>query len=292
MRYLRAMGKIRMNMEGLNKMGKFNLGNLALKTIAVRVKDRDLMIHFYRDIIGFHLLREENELAILGYKEPMTELLWLEESPRAEDYKGEIKKMQRFSLAVPNEEELANVVYRAQKNDYQINSALKTEKEKGILLIDPEGNEIEVFYAPDENSSTEEANTFNVDSLAAKSTQKEKIHQSYFGRVHLNVSDLAKEEAFLSEILGLKVQEESGHLRILNRGDFHVGLSQASGGTIDKPTDKVLGLDFLQFIVTKEDLLALIDHLNENNKEFFVDQKQSLITIYDSVGIEWWFVSK
>lgn len=60
--------------------------------------------------------------------------------------------MQRFSLAVPNEEELANVVYRARKNDYLINDALKTEKEKGILLTDPEGNEIEVFYAPDEKA--------------------------------------------------------------------------------------------------------------------------------------------
>lgn len=131
-----------------------------------------------------------------------------------------------------------------------------------------------------------------MDALAAKSTEKEKIHQSYFGRVHLNVSDLGKEEAFLSDILGLKVQEEAGHLRVLDRGDFHVGLTQASGGTIDEPTDKVLGLDFLQFIITEDDLLALVEHLNENDKEFFVDQKQSLITIYDSVGIEWWFVLK
>ncbi|MGM0213436.1 VOC family protein [Enterococcus sp. AZ109] len=273
-------------------MGKFNLGDLSLKTIAVRVKDRDLMIHFYRDIIGFHLLREENELAILGYKEPMTELLWLEESPRAKEHKGEIKKMQRFSLAVPNEEELANVAYRAQKNEYPVKDALKTDKEKGLLLVDPEGNEIEVFYAPDEKSSTEQANHMDVDALAAEATEKKKIHQSYFGRVHLNVSDVEKQEAFLSDILGLKVHEENGKLRILNRGDFHVGLTQASGGTIDEPTDKVLGLDFLQFIISKEDLVALVDHLNENNKEFFVDKKQSLITIYDSVGIEWWFVLK
>lgn len=56
-------------------MENFHLGKLSLKTIAIRVRDRDGMIHFYRDIIGLHLLREENELAILGYKDPASELL-------------------------------------------------------------------------------------------------------------------------------------------------------------------------------------------------------------------------
>ena len=104
-------------------MGNFQLGKLNLKTIAIRVRDRDAMINFYRDIIGLHLLREENELAILGYKDPASELLWLEESPRANEHRGEIKKMQRVSLVVPNIEELANVYYRAEKEEYPIKSA-------------------------------------------------------------------------------------------------------------------------------------------------------------------------
>ena len=57
-------------------MENFHLGKLSLKTIAIRVRDRDGMIHFYRDIIGLHLLREENELAILGYKDPASDFGW------------------------------------------------------------------------------------------------------------------------------------------------------------------------------------------------------------------------
>lgn len=273
-------------------MENFHLGKLNLKTIAIRVRDRDGMIHFYRDIIGLHLLREENELAILGYKDPARELLWLEESPRADEHYGEIKKMQRFSLVVPNIEELANVYYRAEKENYPLKSALQAEDEKGLLFEDPEGNEIEIFYAPSNERSTAEPVELDFASLLEKATKREKLHEAYFDKIHLNVSDVVKQQAFLADILGLEVHDESSEELLLNRGEFNVGLTSATGGTIDLPTDQVLGLDFLQFIVSKENLLALIDHLTAKKLAFFCDKKQSLITLYDIAGIEWWFVLK
>lgn len=273
-------------------MGNFHLGKLDLKTIAIRVRDRDGMIHFYRDIIGLHLLREENELAILGYKDPASELLWLEESPRADEHRGEIKKMQRFSLVVPNEKELANVYYRAEKENYPVKSALSAEEEKGLLFEDPEGNEIEIFYGPSKKRSTSTPFDLDAKKLSELATEEEKIHGAFFDKIHLNVSDLKKQEAFLADILGLQVHNENDEELLLNRGEFNVGLTTATGGTIDLPTDKVLGLDFLQFSVSKENLLELSEHLQAEKSAFFCDKKQSLITIYDAAGIEWWFVVK
>lgn len=273
-------------------MENFHLGKLNLKTIAIRVRDRDSLIHFYRDIIGLHLLREENELAILGYKDPASELLWLEESPRADEYRGEIKKMQRISLVVPNVEELANVYYRAEKENYPVKSALQADAEKGLLFEDPEGNEIEIFYAPSNERATSEPIELNFSELMEKTTKREKIHGAYFDKIHLNVSDLKKQQAFLADILGLQVHDESAEELLLNRGDFNVGLSSATGGTIDLPTDKVLGLDFLQFKVSKLKLLELAKHLEDLQLEHFCDKKKSLITLYDAAGIEWWFTLK
>ncbi|MGK0740242.1 hypothetical protein ACSFCT_26525, partial [Yokenella regensburgei] len=93
--------------------------------------------------------------------------------------------------------------------------------------------------------------------------------EAYFDKIHLNVSDLNKQQAFLKNILGLTVYDESEEELLLNRGEFNVGLTNATGGTIDLPTDKVLGLDFLQFKVSKENLLELIHHLTEEQLEFF-----------------------
>ncbi|MGX7205140.1 VOC family protein [Enterococcus pingfangensis] len=273
-------------------MGNFHLGELNLKTIAIRVRDRDGMIHFYRDIIGLHLLREENELAILGYKDPASELLWLEESPRADEHRGEIKKMQRVSLVVPNIEELANVYYRAEKEEYPVKSALQADEEKGLLFEDPEGNEIEIFYAPSKERSLAEPVKLDFTELLKKTTKREKIHEAYFDKIHLNVSNVNKQKAFLADILGLTVYDESEEELVLNRGEFNVGLTTATGGTIDLPTDKVLGLDFLQFRVSKEKLSELRDLLTKEKRDCFCDKKNSLITLYDAAGIEWWFVLK
>lgn len=50
-------------------MTDFLLGSSTkLLTVAIRVKDRDQAIAFYRDVLGFELKREENELAIFWSK--------------------------------------------------------------------------------------------------------------------------------------------------------------------------------------------------------------------------------
>ena len=128
--------------------------------------------------------------------------------------------------------------------------------------------------------------------LAKKATKREKIHGAYFDKLHLNVSDLNKQQSFLADILGLQVHDESEEELLLNRGDFNVGLTTANGGAIDLPTDKVLGLDFLQFKVSKTKLLELSQHLSNKQFNYFIDKKKSLITVYDAAGIEWWFVLK
>ncbi len=75
---------------------------------------------------------------------------------------------------------------------------------------------------------------------------------SYFEKIHLTVTNLTKERQFLNHVLGLKVHNEEEGIHVLNEGDFHVGLTEASGGAIDLPTDEVIGLDFLKFMIDTE----------------------------------------
>ena len=78
----------------------------------------------------------------------------------------------------------------------------------------------------------------------------------------------------------------------MNEGDFHVGLTEASDGAIDLPTDEVIGLDFLKFMIDTESMEGLIAHLQQLSVNFFLDKKHTVLTIYDAIGIEWWFVSE
>lgn len=274
-------------------MKDFKLGATTyLKSVAIRVKDRDKMIAFYKDTVGFDLKREENELAIFGTQDSDSEMLLLEESPRANNHTGEIKKLSRFSLVIPSVEEMADMLCRIRKTNYPIKDALEDQARMGILLVDPEGNELEIYYE-EKNAEKAEPEVMDQEALLRKSEEKftKLTSGAYFEKIHLNVSDLAKERQFLSHVLGPKVHNEENGLHVLNEGDFHVGLNQAVGGTIDLPTDEVLGLDFLKFVVTPENMETLIEHLQAENLDFFVDKKKSVITVYDAIGIEWWFVS-
>ena len=274
-------------------MKDFKLGATTyLKSVAIRVKDREKMIAFYKDTVGFDLKREENELAIFGTQDSDSEMLLLEESPRANNHTGEIKKLSRFSLVIPSVEEMADMLCRIRKTNYPIKDALEDQARMGILLVDPEGNELEIYYE-EKNAEKAEPEVMDQEALLRKSEEKftKLTSGAYFEKIHLNVSDLAKERQFLSHVLGLKVHNEENGLHVLNEGDFHVGLNQAVGGTIDLPTDEVLGLDFLKFVVTPENMETLIEHLQAENLDFFVDKKKSVITVYDAIGIEWWFVS-
>lgn len=83
-------------------MKDFQLGAATyLKSVAIRVKDRDKMINFYKNVVGFDLKREENELAILGTEEAGSEMLLLEESPRANDHMGGDQKAEPFFIDYP-----------------------------------------------------------------------------------------------------------------------------------------------------------------------------------------------
>lgn len=276
-------------------MRDFQLGAATyLKSVAIRVKDRDKMIDFYKNVVGFDLKREENELAILGTEEAGSEMLLLEESPRANDHMGKIKKLNRFSLIIPSTEELADILCRIRKMNYPIKEALEDHGRMGILLVDPEENELEIYHEENKNDQREVPETMDQEALLRKSEEKfSKLSAgSYFEKIHLNVTDLAKERQFLNRVLGLKVHNEEEGIHVLNEGDFHVGLTEASGGAIDLPTDEVIGLDFLKFMIDTESMEGLIAHLQQLSVGFFLDKKHTVLTIYDAIGIEWWFVSE
>ncbi|WP_165005310.1 MULTISPECIES: VOC family protein [unclassified Enterococcus] len=276
-------------------MKDFKLGAAtSLKSVAIRVKDRDKMIDFYKNTIGFDLKREENELAILGTEENGSEMLLLEESPRANDHIGEIKKLNRFSLIIPSVEEMADILCRIRKTNYPIKDALEDHGRLGILLSDPEENEIEIYHEERKDDQKETPERMDQEALLRKSEEKfSKLSAgSYFEKIHLNVTDLTKERKFLEHVLGLKVQNEENKLYVLNEGDFHVGLTEAQGEALNLPTDEVIGLDFLKFVIDPDSMENLITHLEELAIDFFLDKKHTVLTIYDSIGIEWWFVSE
>ena len=176
--------------------------------------------------------------------------------------------MQRIRLTVASLEELAAICKKAKEQSATFEESIFEGSQIAVVLADPEENRIEVFY--EGTQETDLPKTLEALIEAAPSEVVLLSSKARFNQIHLNVSDVAKERDFLEELLGL---------------------IEGQGGTIDLPTHEVLGLDFLKIAIDKEDLLTLEAHLTDSKQEFFIDKKKNLLTTYDTIGIEWWFVA-
>lgn len=250
-------------------------------TIAIRVKDRDKMIEFYKDIIGFALKREENTLAIMGVKENETQHLWLEESPRAKEHFGEVKKLNRYTLVVSNMEELGDLYHRLKQANYPIVETNYEEKIQ-VLVDDPEGNRLEIIAGNEEKTIQKD------EQLLALATGKFNILSQNVSleKIQINVKEPKKEEEFLQNILGFYLGEkETG-----KSSDLDVVIKTTDSAIADIDSSEVLGLEIIRFVVTSDIMTAMEKHFIEQQQDFYTDKKKTILTIYDPAGLEWWFV--
>lgn len=289
------MCKIIVTKRGALRMTTFSWGKTTrLVSLAIRIKNRDKMIEFYK-LLGFDLKREENELAIFGTREKDSELLLLEESPRAKAYDGELRKMLRLTMIVPNRAELTEIIARVQNHGYPIKELFEEDARTGFIVVDPEHNEIEMYCPENEQGNCRKPDT---GETPAKPFQKEKGYApilsegAYFIQLKLNVRNIGEERIFLQDIVGFIFDEESSGFELMEQGRFGVELNEEEGQVLGLPTDQVHGLDFVKFSVDQADFDAFSCHLKEMHQEHFIDGKKSIITLYGPLGVEWWFAKR
>lgn len=256
-------------------MSSFTLGKTAkLETITIRVKNRDEMIAFYREIIGFTLKQEENALAIMGIRESVLEHLWLEESPRAHSHFGEIKKLASYTIQVASLAELASIYCRVLKNKISVIDLIFTNEMIQLTLLDPEENQLVVYVAQPKGQAIQTPKALleqgDETTTLAPTTQ--------LVGVHLNAPNKKEAMTFFQDVLGI-----GSEVPLLT-------VTDTDGKQFLTAEDEVLGLDFLKFGIEEADLLALEQHLTLKAQDFYIDKKKSILTVFDPMGVEWWFM--
>ncbi|MHC5268477.1 CppA C-terminal domain-containing protein [Enterococcus sp. LJL98] len=255
-------------------MSSFTLGKTAtLETITIRVQDRDRMIDFYRGMIGFGLKQEENALAIMGVKGSPCEQIWLEESPRAYPHFGEMKKLMSFTLTVASMKELAGIYCRLLKADEEALTIHFYEDYVELTIVDPEENTLKIQAKQEEEKRMTPQALREIGDYHTPLTEKTKVTG-----VHLNVPNLEEATTFYQTILGL------------TPAALELAWTDTKGEQYLTPEDEVLGLDFLKFHLEEPCLLALESHLERQGQAFYIDKKKSILTVFDPLGVEWWFV--
>ncbi|MBP2097919.1 VOC family protein [Enterococcus rivorum] len=267
---------------------------VTLETIALRMKKAESMIKFYKNILGFILKNEENNLSIFGTKEIGSQLLILEDVSYKVVEVAEEKKLARFTLLIPTEDEFISVLKRLEAFHYPINKASENKYEQSLLLEDPDGNEIEILHKSSFVLCDEER-VLDQQKLLKKSTINHKIlsPEVKFSKLYLNVESVSEMSLFYQKILGMSVEGEDQRQLSIDNANLSVYLQESKFNQSVETAEDRLGVDFfISYLEDKEAMINLKKHLENKKMDFFIDKKMKILTIFDPSGIEWWFIRK
>ena len=286
-------------------MGSFSLDqNTSLASVALKVKDLDKMIGFYRHVLGFHLINEENDMAIMGIGSKRKKLLGLIREPDGKEGSNTLTGLYHVAFVLPSREEFGLFLKHLMIMDYPIEGKSDHGYAECVYLNDPEGNRVNIGWdRPKEEWPIEEGvingvtKELDVQSVLSKVEGEfdEVSDNTKVGHIHLSVSDLEKSYYFYKDILGFTLKNDDvSRTKFLSINNYHhqIAINEwtpASNESVVGETD--LGVDHVTFEMPSiESLLELKNQLETFDIEFYFNKGKKIIGLNDPNGIQLWFM--
>ncbi|MBO0478016.1 VOC family protein [Vagococcus fluvialis] len=286
-------------------MGSFSLDqNTNLASVALKVKDLDKMIEFYRHVLGFHLINEENDMAIMGIGSERKKLLGLIREPEGKEGSNNLTGLYHVAFVLPTREEFALFIKHLMLTNYPIEGKSDHGYAECVYINDPEGNRINFGWdKPKEKWPVQDGKIsgvtkeLNIQSFLSKVTGDftEISEGTKVGHVHLSVSDLEESYLFYKDVLGFTLKNDDVvSTKFLSNNDYHhqIALNEwtptASQNVVNSND---LGVDHVTFEVDSLDsLLELKEHLEKKDIDFYFNKGKKIIGLNDPNGIQLWFM--
>ncbi len=220
----------------------------------LRVNSLPRALNFYRDVLGFTVIEEDDSTVALAPTPDEAPILRLTEHPDA------IRKPQRstglyhIAILTPNRRALGRVLRRLLTLRYPVQGASDHLVSEALYLADPDGNGLEIYrdrprseWRMDGDQVAMATEALDLDGVlgeADESPWQGIASGTVIGHVHLHVSDLKRAEGFYSDLLGFTVMQRSypGALFVAAGGyHHHIGLNTWAGRT--PPPANAVGLE-------------------------------------------------
>lgn len=193
-------------------MQQFHTKNqIHVKSVTLKVKDKELMLNYYLNILKLSLLKEEDNKFYLGIKDG-TLLVVLEHDENATISNG-TDGLYHLALLLPTRVDLANFLAHYLKARAPFVGASDHHVSEAVYIEDPEGNGIEI-YADRPSHDWRDLNNeiyMVTERLDAEDLFKyitgefeEMPIGTIVGHLHLHVQSLEKAEAFYNDVLGFE----------------------------------------------------------------------------------------
>jgi len=276
-------------------MNKYhNKDVLHINKVKLLIKDLNRSINFYENILGMHTHEIKDGVANLGTKDKV--LLTLVENKNAM-IKSKTTGLYHVAYLLDSENELANFLYNALKNNVEFQGFSDHGASNAIYLLDPDLNGIEMYFDLDDSKWFNQdvlsltTKLLDVESLLKKVTNKLEFkmnNNTIIGHVHFSVSDLDEGLNYFQNIIGFDLLLKWPNAAFLSDKKYHhhIGMNVwRSKNTINRPNDMV-GLISYHLNVKNKD--ELIERLNNNNikiysnkdKSYFYDLNNCIVYIW------------
>lgn len=248
------------------------------------VRNLSRLVDFYRDVLGFHLIRRQGGEAVLGTQ--ARQLLRMTEAPDAPRPRG-TTGLYHTAFLMPTRWDLAHLVQRIIDTRTPVQGTSNHGTHLAIYLSDPEGNGIELAWDfPREQWPLRNGRMVpelmprrgvDIDQLLTELERDPSPWpglppEATVGHVHLHVSDLDSSRRFYCDILGFDVTMEGWGMGALfvSAGGYHhhIGMNVWKGVGIPAPPEGAAGLRYFTVVVPDEaELEKVVSRVKEAGLE-------------------------
>ena len=246
-----------------------NLTPIRCGEAALRVRDLDAMVAFYRDAIGLRLIERTSSGATMGVDGvPLLHLLARPDAPY-----GRPSEAGLFHIAflMPTRTDLARWLVHAAFTQVRLTGFADHSVSEAIYLDDPEGNGLEIYadrpkerWRWDGGVVTMGTHPLNVDAIVAltdttRDTYAGAPDRLRIGHMHLRVGDITAGREFYERALGLdSTRGENPSSAFLSSGGYHhhVAMNVWNSAGAGRRSDETTGLDWFSLHVEDEGILA------------------------------------
>lgn len=263
--------------------------------VKLRVEDLERSLAFYKNILGFEVLRKTENSAELT-ADGLTRLISLVQPAEIVPKTGRRAGLYHFAVLLPNRSDLARLVthflvkgIRFAASDHLVSEAL--------YLEDPDGNGIEIYSDRDPATWRWYGDIVAMDTIPLNLDDFMKEPEAaqpwqgvpkdtIVGHIHLHVSHLKEAEKFYTDGLGFDIVSRMGDSALFmstNRYHHHIAVNVWNGVDAPPTPPNMVGLEHFTIVLPDEDKLEEVK-LNLQAIDASFHESQGEINTTDPAG--------
>jgi catechol 2,3-dioxygenase len=246
-------------MTTFHKSPNFYVGQVHLK-----VEDLRRSVSFYKEYIGFDVLEEFANTAVLTV-DGKTPLLTIEQPSEIIPKQRRTTGLYHFALLLPTRKDLGNALNHLLSKKYPLQGGSDHGVSEALYLADPDGNGIELYADKPVDLWEKENGLFvakgeQLDVVGVMAEAKGELwnrlpNETVMGHIHLHASDLDKTKSFYKEGLGLDlVMKLSNSALFFSTGGYHhhIAINVWNGLGAPIPEKNTVGLSYFTLHMPSE----------------------------------------